>query len=52
MLEKLLLMKKEFFVCHGRRVFIVLEESTLLQVSLTIQRASKVNISDNTLNFC
>jgi hypothetical protein len=49
MLEKLLLMKKEFFGCHGRRVFILLEESTLLQISLTIQRSSKVNISDNNL---
>jgi hypothetical protein len=34
-----------------REKFSRLNESTLLQVSLTFQRQSKVNISDNNLNF-
>jgi len=51
MVKKLLLMKNEIFGCHGKRIFIGLPKSTLLQVTLTIQRSSKINISDNTFNF-
>jgi hypothetical protein len=35
----------------GKWEFYCIEKSTLLLVSLTIQRQSKVNISDNNLNF-
>jgi hypothetical protein len=44
-------MKNEFFGGPGKRIFIGLPKSTLLQVTLTIQHPSKVNISDNNLNF-
>ena len=46
-----LLLKNEFIGCHGRRIFIGLPKSTLLQVPLTIQNTSQVNSCDNNMNF-